>query len=72
MGVVAVFFKLSMAVRDLHSHLVENVGVPSWASYALFATVTLALGCVLGVVSFNFIKFNWFLLIQLNFRLLSV
>jgi len=50
MGVVAVFFKLSMAVRDLHAHLVEKVGVPSWASYALFATVTLALGCVLGFI----------------------
>lgn len=48
MGVVAVFFKLSMAVRDLHNHLVEEKGVPSWASYSLFAGVTLALGCVLG------------------------
>uniref|UniRef100_A0A183C9R3 Hist_deacetyl domain-containing protein n=1 Tax=Globodera pallida TaxID=36090 RepID=A0A183C9R3_GLOPA len=50
MGVVAVFFKLSMAVRDLHGHMVEKVGVPSWASYAFFATVTLALGCVLGFI----------------------
>ncbi|CAJ0961815.1 unnamed protein product, partial [Mesorhabditis belari] len=48
MGVVAVFFKLSMAVRDLHNHLVENKGVPSWASYSMFALVTLALGCILG------------------------
>ncbi|CAP36281.1 Protein CBR-DPY-11 [Caenorhabditis briggsae] len=48
MGVVAVFFKLSMAVRDLHNHLVEDKGIPSWASYGLFAGVTLALGCVLG------------------------
>jgi hypothetical protein len=48
MAVVAVFFKLSMAVRDLHNHLVENVGIPSWASYSMFAGVTLALGCVLG------------------------
>jgi len=48
MGVVAVFFKLSMAVRDLHNHLVEEKGIPSWASYGLFAGVTLALGCVLG------------------------
>ncbi|TKR61049.1 hypothetical protein L596_028215 [Steinernema carpocapsae] len=48
MGVVAVFFKLSMAVRDLHNHLVDNVGVPSGASYAIFAGITLALGCVLG------------------------
>lgn len=51
MGVVAVFFKLSMSVRDLHNHLVENVGIPAWASYSLFAIVTLALGCVLGFVS---------------------
>jgi hypothetical protein len=52
MAVVAVFFKLSMAVRDLHNHLVENVGIPSWASYCLFAIVTLGLGCILGFVSF--------------------
>ncbi|VDM60579.1 unnamed protein product [Angiostrongylus costaricensis] len=48
MAVVAVFFKLSMAVRDLHNHLVEVKGIPSWASYSLFAGVTLALGCILG------------------------
>ncbi|KAE9553932.1 hypothetical protein FO519_002858 [Halicephalobus sp. NKZ332] len=48
MAVVAVFFKLSMSVRDFHNHLVENRGVPSWASYLMFATITLALGCVLG------------------------
>ncbi|KAF7637303.1 Thioredoxin domain-containing protein [Meloidogyne graminicola] len=48
MGVVAIFFKLSMAVRDLHNHMVEKIGVPSWASYALFAGLTLSLGCVLG------------------------
>jgi len=50
MGVVAVFFRLSMSVRDFHNHLVENVGIPPWASYAGFAAVTLALGCVLGFV----------------------
>ncbi|KAH7730670.1 DPY-11 protein [Aphelenchoides avenae] len=50
MGVVAVFFKLSMSVRDLHNHLVENVGIPAWASYSMFAIVTLALGCVLGFI----------------------
>lgn len=54
MGIVALFFKLSMAVRDLHNHLVENVGVPAWASYAGFATVTLTLGCILGFVNIIF------------------
>ncbi|PAV80074.1 hypothetical protein WR25_25895 [Diploscapter pachys] len=48
MAVVAVFFKLSMAVRDLHNHLVEEKGVPAWASYSMFAGVTLTLGCILG------------------------
>jgi len=48
MAVVSVFFKLSMSVRDLHNYLVEEIGMPSWASYSLFAGVTLGLGCVLG------------------------
>ncbi|VDK42229.1 unnamed protein product [Anisakis simplex] len=48
MSVVAWFFKLSMFVRDKHNYLVEEAGVPSWASYSLFAGITLALGCVLG------------------------
>ena len=50
MGIVALFFKLSMSVRDLHNHLVENVGIPAWASYAGFAAVTLTLGCILGFI----------------------
>ncbi|MFH4980186.1 hypothetical protein AB6A40_006895 [Gnathostoma spinigerum] len=48
MTVVAWFFKLSMYVRDKHNYLVEEAGVPSWASYSMFAGITLALGCVLG------------------------
>ncbi|VDN54628.1 unnamed protein product [Dracunculus medinensis] len=48
MTVVAWFFKLSMYVRDKHNYLVEDVGIPAWASYSLFAGITLALGCVLG------------------------
>uniref|UniRef100_A0A0N4Z4P9 Thioredoxin-related transmembrane protein 1 n=1 Tax=Parastrongyloides trichosuri TaxID=131310 RepID=A0A0N4Z4P9_PARTI len=50
MNIVALFFKLSMAVRDLHQQLVEKHGVPAWGSYALFGFVTLAVGCVLGFV----------------------
>jgi hypothetical protein len=57
MGIVAIFFKLSMAVRDLHNHLVDTVGIPSWASYTMFAAVTLTLGCILGFVSCQTI--NW-------------
>uniref|UniRef100_A0AC35U202 Thioredoxin domain-containing protein n=1 Tax=Rhabditophanes sp. KR3021 TaxID=114890 RepID=A0AC35U202_9BILA len=50
MNVVAVFFKLSMAVRDLHQKLVEKHGLPAWVSYAIFGSVTLAVGCVLGFI----------------------
>ncbi|EFO24988.1 hypothetical protein LOAG_03493 [Loa loa] len=48
MSVVAWFFKLSMFVRDKHNYLVDEVGIPSWASYSVFAGITLALGCILG------------------------
>ncbi|VDN07811.1 unnamed protein product [Thelazia callipaeda] len=47
MSIVAWFFKLSMFVRDKHNYLVDE-GLPSWASYCMFAGITLALGCVLG------------------------
>lgn len=51
MSVVAMFFRLSMKVRDLHNHLIEDRGLPPWASYTLFAVATLVLGCILGFVS---------------------
>jgi hypothetical protein len=51
MSVVAVFFRLSMYVRDLHNYLIEQQGLPPVASYALFGGATLVLGCVLGFVS---------------------
>lgn len=48
MSVVAWFFKLSMFVRDKHNYLVDEVGLPSWVSYSMFAGFTLAVGCILG------------------------
>lgn len=49
---MAAFFRASMHVRDLHTHLVEQKGLPPLASYALFGFATLLLGCILGFVSF--------------------
>jgi len=57
MAIVAYFFKLSMAVRDLHSQLIEEYGVPAWGSYAIFAGGTLLLGSILGVVIVYFIDY---------------
>jgi len=51
MTIVSYFFKLSMAVRDLHNNLVEKQGIPAWGSYAIFGVTTLVLGCILGFVS---------------------
>uniref|UniRef100_A0A5S6R276 Thioredoxin-related transmembrane protein 1 n=1 Tax=Trichuris muris TaxID=70415 RepID=A0A5S6R276_TRIMR len=48
MSVVSYFFRLSMAVRDLHVALIEKYGFAAWMSYTLFGAVTLFLGCVLG------------------------
>ncbi|CDW52166.1 Thioredoxin domain containing protein [Trichuris trichiura] len=48
MSVVSHFFRLSMAVRDLHVTLIEKYGFAAWMSYTLFGAVTLFLGCVLG------------------------
>lgn len=50
MAIVAAFFKVSMSVRDFHNYLVEKVGIPSWLSYAMFAVITLTLGCILGFI----------------------
>jgi len=50
MSVVAMFFRLSMYVRDLHTYFVETRGLPSWASYGIFGAATLLLGCLLGFV----------------------
>jgi len=57
MAIVAKFFKLSMAVRDLHSQLIEEHGIPAWGSYGIFAGGTLLLGSILGVVIVYFIDY---------------
>jgi len=57
MGIVAYFFKLSMSVRDLHTQLIEEHGIPPWGSYAIFAGSTLLLGSILGVVIVYFIDY---------------
>lgn len=50
MSLVAQFFKLSMAVRALHTTLVDYYGIPYWGSYMLFAVGTIVVGAVLGLL----------------------
>lgn len=50
MSLVSSFFKMSMVLRNLHSTITEEYGLPSWMSYVLFALATIVVGALLGLV----------------------
>jgi len=50
MGVVASFFKVSMELRNIHSLMTEQYELPSWSVYVMFATVTILVGALLGLM----------------------
>jgi len=50
MGVVASFFKVSMVLRNIHSLMTEQYELPSWSVYVMFATVTIVVGALLGLL----------------------
>jgi hypothetical protein len=50
MSTVSHFFKISMGLRAVHNRLVEDYGLPYWASYLLFAFATILLGALLGLL----------------------
>merc|ERR1739844_660124 len=50
MGVVASFFKVSMVLRNVHSLMTEQYELPSWSVYVMFATVTILVGALLGLL----------------------
>ncbi|XP_053553599.1 thioredoxin-related transmembrane protein 1 [Bombina bombina] len=43
-------FQLSMQIRQCHNYFVEDLGIPVWGSYIIFALITLFLGLVLGLI----------------------
>ena len=47
---------MSMVLRNLHSTITEEYGLPSWMSYVLFALATIIVGALLGLVSFFFLR----------------
>ncbi|NXV98676.1 TMX1 protein, partial [Calonectris borealis] len=51
MSSMSALFQLSMWIRHCHGYLTENVGIPVWGSYAVFALATLFSGLILGLVS---------------------
>lgn len=50
MSIVSGFFKLSMMLRNIHTQITEEHGIPYWGSYLLFALATIIIGAVLGLV----------------------
>ena len=50
MSVVSGFFKLSMMLRNIHTQITEEHGIPYWGSYLLFALATIIVGAVLGLI----------------------
>lgn len=50
MSFVAHSFRISMALRDVHNYLVDEVGLPYYVSYSVFALCTVTLGTLLGLL----------------------
>lgn len=50
MSLLSYSFRISMALRDVHNYLVEDVGMPYYISYLIFALCTVTLGTVLGLL----------------------
>ncbi|XP_043228820.1 thioredoxin-related transmembrane protein 1-like [Amphibalanus amphitrite] len=50
MSVLAQFFRLSMVLRNVHTSLTEEYGVPVWGSYLLFILATVIIGALLGLL----------------------
>ncbi|XP_067242773.1 thioredoxin-related transmembrane protein 1 [Chanodichthys erythropterus] len=50
MNAMSALFKLSMFIRHCHNYLTEQLGVPVWGSYGIFALATLVSGLALGLV----------------------
>ena len=55
MSFLAYSFRLSMTLRDIHNHLVDNVGLPYYVSYSIFALCTVIIGTTLGLLIVFFI-----------------
>ncbi|XP_015282141.1 PREDICTED: thioredoxin-related transmembrane protein 1 [Gekko japonicus] len=50
MSSMSALFQLSMWIRHCHNYFTENLGLPAWGSYAIFALATLFSGLVLGLI----------------------
>ncbi|XP_048654551.1 thioredoxin-related transmembrane protein 1 isoform X3 [Marmota monax] len=49
MSSMSALFRLSMYIRTCHNYFIEDLGLPVWGSYTLFALATLLSGLLLGL-----------------------
>ncbi|XP_066486573.1 thioredoxin-related transmembrane protein 1 [Tiliqua scincoides] len=50
MSGMSALFQLSMWIRHCHNYFTEDLGIPVWGSYTIFAFVTLFSGLLLGLI----------------------
>lgn len=50
MSSMSALFQLSMWIRTCHNYLTEDLGLPVWGSYTVFALATLFSGLLLGLL----------------------
>lgn len=50
MSFLGMFFRFSMAIRDLHTTMMTDYGIPVWGSYVIFAVATILLGLFIGLL----------------------
>ncbi|XP_003224951.3 thioredoxin-related transmembrane protein 1 [Anolis carolinensis] len=50
MSSMSALFQLSMWIRHCHNYFTDNLGLPPWGSYTIFACVTLFSGLTLGLI----------------------
>ncbi|KAF4017377.1 hypothetical protein G4228_009153 [Cervus hanglu yarkandensis] len=49
MSSMSALFRLSMWIRTCHNYFIEDLGLPIWGSYTVFALATLLSGLLLGL-----------------------
>jgi len=47
-------FNHFLLFQGIHNKLLEDIGLPTWGSYLIFAVATIILGAILGLVSDTF------------------
>ncbi|KAL3873772.1 hypothetical protein ACJMK2_036857 [Sinanodonta woodiana] len=50
MGLIGLFFRAAMRVRNFYTLMTEMYGIPEWACYIIIAVLTIIVGLILGLL----------------------